>query len=428
MSRDAAAADNERLLVSAQQLPRQQGNAVVVGAGPAGLMAAETLAARGHRVELYDTAPSPARKFLLAGRGGLNLTHSEPLEILLSRYGTAAPRLAPAVERFPPGAVRAWSEGLGEAAFVGSSGRVFPKSFKATPLLRAWLRRLEALGVTLHPRRRLIGLSTNAMRFAAPEGEEEITAGAIVLALGGASWPRLGGDGSWSDILLAAGIAVAPLRPANCGFVVDWSPAFRERFAGQPLKAIALAYGEARIRGEAMIDAKGLEGGAVYALSARLREAIAAEGSAVLTVDLKPDLAAETLASRLARKPGQSLSTFLRKAAGLSPVAIGLLREAGDVPAEPAALAARIKALPLRLLAPAPIARAISTAGGVEWSEIDGAFMLKTMPGVFVAGEMIDWEAPTGGYLLQACFSTGHAAGEGAAEWIERSAGESTAA
>jgi hypothetical protein len=412
--------------VSAEQLPRRR-NAVVIGAGPAGLMAAETLAARGHRIELYDAAPSPARKFLLAGRGGLNLTHSEPLEILLSRYGATAARLASAVERFPPAALQAWSEGLGEPAFVGSSGRVFPKSFKATPLLRAWLRRLEALGVTLHPRRRLIGVSTGAARFVGSEGEEERKAGAIVLALGGASWPRFGGDGSWSEVLRAAGIAVAPLRPANCGFVVDWSPSFRERFAGEPLKAIALAHGETRVRGEAMIDAKGLEGGAVYALSARLREAIAAEGSAVLTVDLKPDLAAETLASRLTRKRGQSLSTFLRKAAGLSPVAIGLVREAGDVPAEPAALAARIKALPLRLLAPAPIARAISTAGGVEWSEIDGAFMLKTMPGVFVAGEMIDWEAPTGGYLLQACFSTGRAAGEGAAEWIEQSEGEAPA-
>ena len=396
--------------------------ALVVGAGPAGLMAADILAARGHRVELYDAAPSPARKFLLAGRGGLNLTHSEPLERLLQRYGAAAARLAPAIRRFPPEALRAWSAELGEETFVGSSGRIFPKSFKATPLLRAWLRRLEGLGVTRHPRRRFIGLGASGARFVAPEGDEEVLAGAIVLALGGASWPRLGGDGGWAEGLRAAGVAVAPLRPANCGFAVDWSPVFRQRFAGQPLKAITLAHGDARVRGEAMIGANGVEGGAVYALSARLRDAIEAEGSTVLTIDLKPDVTREALAERLRRQPGQSLSTFLRKAAGLAPVAIALLREAGEIPGEADALAARLKSLPLRLLAPAPIARAISTAGGVKWSEIDETFMLTKTPGVFVAGEMIDWEAPTGGYLLQACFATGRAAGAGAADWIERQA------
>ena len=396
--------------------------AFVVGAGPAGLMAADILAARGHRVELYDAAPSPARKFLLAGRGGLNLTHSEPLERLLSRYGAAAARLAPAIQRFPPESLRAWSTELGQETFVGSSGRVFPKGFKATPLLRAWLRRLEGLGAALHPRRRLIGLGASGAHFAAPEGDEEASAGAVVLALGGASWPRLGGDGGWADVLRAAGVAVAPLRPANCGFVVDWSSVFRERFAGQPLKSIALAHGDARVRGEAMIDANGIEGGAVYALSARLRDAIEAEGSTIVTIDLKPDVMREALAERLRRQPRQSLSTFLRKAAGLAPVAIGLLRETGEIPGEADALAARLKALPLRLSAPSPIERAISSAGGVEWSEIDEAFMLWKRPGVFVAGEMIDWEAPTGGYLLQACLATGRAAGEGAADWIERQA------
>jgi hypothetical protein len=385
-------------------------------------MAAEVLARRGHRVEIHDAAPSPARKFLLAGRGGLNLTHSEPLERLLQRYGAAAPRLAPAIERFPPEALRAWSAELGEETFVGSSGRVFPGSFKATPLLRAWLRRLKGLGVALRTRRRFVGLSAGGLRFAAPEGKEDIEAGVAVLALGGASWPGLGGDGSWADVLRDAGIAVAPLRPANCAFVVDWSPAFRQRFAGQPLKAIALAHGGARVRGEAMIDANGVEGGAVYALSTALRDAIEAEGSTVLTVDLKPDLTRGALAERLRRRPGQSLSTFLRKAAGLAPVAIGLLREAGDIPGEADALAARLKALPLRLIATAPIARAISSAGGVAWNELDETFMLAKRPGVFVAGEMIDWEAPTGGYLLQACFATGRAAGEGAADWIERRA------
>ncbi len=398
-------------------------SAIVVGAGPAGLMAAEVLATSGHRVAVYDAAPSPARKFLLAGRGGLNLTHSEPFERFMTRYGAAAERLRPAIERFSPDALRAWSAALGEETFVGSSGRVFPRSFKATPLLRAWLRRLEALGVALRPRRRLIGFGEDRrVRFAAPEGVEEVEAEGIVLALGGASWPRLGGDGSWVEILRAAGIAVARLRPANCAFVVDWSPAFRERFAGHPLKAIALSHGKARVRGEAMIGASGIEGGAVYALSAALRDAIEAEGSTILTVDLKPDLTREALAKRLQRRPGQSLSTFLRKAAALPPVAIALLREAGVAPDEPDALAARIKALPLRLLAPAPIERAISSAGGVEWREIDDLFMLKKLPGVFVAGEMIDWEAPTGGYLLQASFATGAAAGRGAAAWIERQA------
>ena len=384
-------------------------------------MAAEVLATSGHRVVVYDAAPSPARKFLLAGRGGLNLTHSEPLERLLGRYGAAADRLRPAIERFPPEALRAWSAALGEETFVGSSGRVFPRSFKATPLLRAWLQRLDALGVTLRPRRRLIGFGEGRrLRFAAPEGVEEVEAEAIVLALGGASWPRLGADGAWVEILRAAGVAVARLRPANCGFLVDWSPVFAQRFAGQPLKAIALRHGGRQVRGEAMIDARGIEGGAVYALSAALRDAIEAEGSTVLAVDLKPDLTREALAKRLRRRPGQSLSTFLRKAAALASVAIALLREAGEVPDDPEALAARIKALPLRLLAPAPIERAISSAGGVEWREIDDSFMLRKLPGIFVAGEMIDWEAPTGGYLLQASFATGAAAGRGAAAWIER--------
>jgi uncharacterized flavoprotein (TIGR03862 family) len=384
-------------------------------------MAAEVLATSGHRVVVYDAAPSPARKLLLAGRGGLNLTHSEPLERLLARYGAATERLRPAIERFSPDALRAWSAALGEETFVGSSGRVFPRSFKATPLLRAWLRRLASLDVALRPRRRLVGFGADRrLRFAAPDGIEEVEATAIVLALGGASWPRLGADGSWAEMLRAAGIAVARLRPANCAFAVDWSPGFRQRFAGQPLKAIAFRHCEQRVRGEAMIDANGIEGGAVYALSAALRDAIESEGSAILAVDLKPDLTHEALAKRLQRRPGQSLSTFLRKAAGLAPVAIALLREAGEAPDGPGALAARIKALPLRLLAPAPIERAISSAGGVDWREIDDAYMLTKLPGVFVAGEMIDWEAPTGGYLLQASFATGAAAGRGAAAWIGR--------
>jgi uncharacterized flavoprotein (TIGR03862 family) len=395
-------------------------DAVVAGAGPAGLAAAEALACAGRRVVVYDAAPSPARKFLLAGRGGLNLTHSEPLELFLDRYGPAAERLGRAIAAFTPADLRVWAESLGEETFVGSSGRVFPKSFKATPLLRAWLRRLDGLGARLRPRRRLIGLERGGrLRFAGPDGVEETNAAAVVLALGGASWPRLGADGGWVDWLGAAGVEVAPLKPANCGFRVAWSAHLADRFAGAPLKAIALTHAGRTVRGEAMIDRDGVEGGAVYALSAALRDAIARDGGATLAVDLKPDLGVDALAARLRRRQGESTSTLLRRA-GLTPAAIALAREAGPLPAAADALAARIKQVELRLTAPAPIARAISSAGGVKWAEIDETFMLRKLPGVFVAGEMIDWEAPTGGYLLQACFATGRAAGAGAAAWIAR--------
>jgi uncharacterized flavoprotein (TIGR03862 family) len=395
-------------------------DAVVVGAGPAGLAAAEALAYAGRRVVVYDAAPSPARKFQLAGRGGLNLTHSEPLDAFLSRYGPAAERLGRAIAAFTPADLRVWAETLGEETFVGSSGRVFPKSFKATPLLRAWLRRLDGLGVKLRPRRRLIGLERGGrLCFAGPDGAEKANAAAVVLAIGGASWPRLGADGGWVDWLSAAGVEVAPLKPANCGFRVAWSAHLTDRFAGAPLKAVALTHAGRTVRGEAMIDRDGIEGGAVYALSAALRDAIARDGGATLAIDLKPDLGVDALAARLRRRQGESTSTLLRRA-GLTPAAVALARETGPLPAAADALAARIKQVELRLTAPAPIERAISSAGGVKWTEIDETFMLKPLPGVFVAGEMIDWEAPTGGYLLQACFATGRAAGAGAAAWIER--------
>ncbi len=390
----------------------------IIGAGPAGLIAAERLALAGHTVAIYERMASPARKFLLAGRGGLNLTHAEPIEALLDRYGEARPWLEPAIRAFPPQALRDWADGLGAESFIGSSGRIFPKAMKASPLLRAWLTRLDALGVQLHAGRLWTGWDEGgALRFSVRGGGEELVKPrATLLALGGASWPRLGADGSWVALLEQRGIAIAPLRPANAGFTVAWSALMRDKFAGLPLKRIALNFAGQRVPGEAMIDAGGIEGGAVYALSGPLREAIAREGEAILMVDLRPDLKGPDLANRLAkRRPGETLSNHLRKAAGLSPVAAAVLREAagGPLPAEPEALAPLIKAAPLRLTGMASLARAISSAGGVRAGEIDPDFMLKRQPGIFVAGEMLDWEAPTGGYLLQACFATGVAAAEG---------------
>jgi uncharacterized flavoprotein (TIGR03862 family) len=390
----------------------------IIGAGPAGLIAAERLAQAGHKVALYERMASPARKFLLAGRGGLNLTHSEPLDALLERYGTARAWLEPVIRAFPPQALRDWADGLGAESFTGSSGRVFPRAMKASPLLRAWLARLDGLGVVLHSGRLWTGWDeSGGLRFALRDGGEEIvTPRATLLALGGASWPRLGADGSWVELLAGKGVVIAPLRPANAGFSVDWSPLMRERFAGQPLKRIALSFAGQRVMGEAMIDAGGIEGGAIYALSGPLRETIARDGEAALTIDLRPDLTEPELVNRLAkRRAGETLSNHLRKAAGLSPVAAAVLREAtsGPLPAEPDALAGLIKAAPLRLTGMASLARAISTAGGIRAEEIDHDFMLKRLPGIFVAGEMLDWEAPTGGYLLQACFATGIAAAEG---------------
>jgi uncharacterized flavoprotein (TIGR03862 family) len=402
--------------------------ASVVGAGPAGLMAAETLAEAGVSVTVYDRMPSAGRKFLLAGRGGLNLTHSEDLPHFLGHYrGLDAP-LERAIEAFPPAELRAWCERLGQTTFVGSSGRVFPKSMKASPLLRAWLGRLNGLGVRWKLSHRWLGWDSAGQLKFETEGETiGVTSDVTVFALGGGSWGKLGSDGRWTSRFVEEGIGVADLKPSNCGFVADFPEGFRERHQGSPLKGIGLRFEGRSVRGEAVITRTGLEGGAVYALSAALREAIEKNGAALLHVDLRPGVEEEGLAEALSRpRHKQSTATFLRKALRLSPASIGLLHEVslkqgGALASKNAAeVAALIKNVPVRLTGTASIDRSISSAGGVRFSEIDGAFMLKKRPGTFVAGEMLDWEAPTGGYLLQACFSTGAAAGRGALDYLAR--------
>jgi uncharacterized flavoprotein (TIGR03862 family) len=406
--------------------PAPTHDAAVIGAGPAGLMAAEVLARGGARVTVYDAMPSAGRKFLMAGRGGLNLTHSEPLPAFLSRYREAAPRLAAAIGAFPPQALRDWSEALGQETFVGTSGRVFPRAFKASPLLRAWLRRLDSEGVKFALRHRWSGWDEQGrLKFQTPEGLRAVVARATVLALGGASWPRLGSNGGWVELLVAKGVVISPLKPANSGFTVAWSDVFRDRFEGQPLKGVQLAIGPHVARGEAIVTRSGIEGGAVYALSAELRDAILRDGEATVNIALRPDLGADELVRRLSAPKGkQSLSNFLRKAANLPPVAIGLLQEAAKTSGTPLAsmspadLARLVNSVPVRLTGVAPIARAISSAGGIAFDELDADYMIRRLPGVFAAGEMLDWEAPTGGYLLQASFATGAAAGKGALQWL----------
>lgn len=402
---------------------------IVVGSGPAGLMAAEGLATAGHAVTVLERMPSLGRRLLMAGRGGLNLTHAEPFEAFLSRYGPEAPWLAPSLRRFGPDALRAWCADLGIETFVGSSGRVFPRAMKASPLLRAWVRRLEGQGVAFRLRCDWVGFAPGGVCVRGPDGDAVLPAHAVVLACGGATWPRLGANGDWIDRL---GAPVTPLAPANGGFTVAWSAPFAGRFAGTPLKGVALRVGDAVSRGEAVVTAAGLEGGGIYALSRPLRAALARDGRAVLMLDLAPDLAAERLAQRLAARPGVSLANRLRRA-GLPPVASALLREA-PVPeaavADPTSattLAGRLKSLALTVTGTTGMDRAISTAGGLRHEALDDGFMLRDRPGVFAAGEMLDWEAPTGGYLLTACLATGRAAGEAAAAWLSAASAPPTA-
>ena len=406
----------------------QPRTATVVGGGPAGLIAAEQLARAGIVVTVYDHKPSVGRKFLLAGRGGINITHSEPMPRFVERYGAAAPRLAGSLAAFGPDDLRAWCADLGEPTFVGSSGRVFPASFRSTPLLRAWLRRLDELGVRFVTKLRWSGWgSEGSQLFVGSDGNEfEVAGDVTVLALGGASWPRVGSDGGWVAEFEAAGIAVSTLRPANVGVRVAWAPEFVERHHGEPLKNVAVGVlsdaDRAIVRGDPIVAREGLEGGPIYALSVPIREALDRDGVCELAIDLHPDRTFQQLEERLAhRRPKDSTSNWLRRSIGLRPVAIGLLREAtgNRLPSDPAEMASLVKRAVVRVLDTMPIERAISTAGGVMFSELDESLMLLRRPGTFVAGEMLDWEAPTGGYLLQACFSTGVSAARGVLAWLD---------
>ena len=404
--------------------PERPPHVAVIGGGPAGLMAAGLLAEAGAAVTVIDRMPTVGRKFLMAGRGGLNLTHSEPFDDFVRRYGPARNALKPALRAVSPEMIAAWSAGLGEPVFKGSSGRLFPRSFKASPLLRAWLARLAAAGVVFRTRTLWRGNDEDGRLLLekADGTSETLDADATLLAPGGASWPRLGSDGSWVKLLAERGIEVTPLVPSNCGVTVDWTPGFVERFAGQPLKTTGFsASGVALARGEAMVTATGLEGQAIYGLSRALRRALAEQPVPTLRLDLRPDRTVRELATRLAKSAsGQSMANRLRKAGGLSPVAAAILREAtgNDLPAEPGALAALIKDVPLRISGLAGMEKAISTAGGVPFEALDERWMLKEWPGVFMAGEALDWDAPTGGYLLQACLATGAAAARGIGAWL----------
>ena len=397
----------------------------IIGGGPAGLMAAEQLAAvDGLEVAIFDAMPSVGRKFLMAGKGGMNITHAEPFADFVGRYGPRATRLGQLLDGFGPEQLRAWIHALGIATFVGTSGRVFPTEMKAAPLLRAWMHRLRSQGVHFHVRHRWLGWdAAGQLRFATPTGETSWATDATILALGGGSWAKLGSDGAWVPLLAARGLDVARLLPANCGFDVAWSEHFRSRFAGAPVKPVIACCGERCQQGEFNITAAGIEGGLIYALSAPLREQLLQQGKAVLHLDLAPGRSLERLQADLAKPRGRdSLSNHLRRRVGIEGVKAALLRECcqPETLADTAALACALKALPVPLIATRPIDEAISTAGGVRFEDLDEHLMVRAMPGLFCAGEMLDWEAPTGGYLLTACFATGRAAGQGAAAWLQQ--------
>lgn len=401
----------------------------IIGGGPAGLMAAEVLINAGVQVDLYDGMPSVGRKLLIAGRGGMNITHSEPYELFVMRYGARLPQLKPILDVFGPEALREWVHGLGIETFVGTSRRVFPVDFKAAPLLRAWLHRLRESGVRFHVRHRWLGWADDgALRFATPSGEACVKSDAVVLALGGGSWAKLGSDGAWVPLLQQRGVEVAPLRPANCGFVLTWSDHFRQRFAGQAVKSVAVSFGDVQQQGEMMVTATGIEGGLIYAISAQLRDAIEARGSATLYLDLVPGRSEARLVSDLSKPRGSnSMAKHLRSRAGIERVKSGLLREmlTADEFADAVQLAKTIKALPLKLIVPRPLDEAISSAGGVCFETLDERLMIRNQPGIFCAGEMLDWEAPTGGYLFTASFATGRAVGGGVLEWLRHREGPS---
>jgi len=396
----------------------------VIGAGPAGLMAAEMLSRHGVRVDVYDAMPSAGRKFLMAGKGGMNITHAEPYADFLTRYGARREQIEPLLNTFTPTDLREWVHGFGIETFVGSSGRVFPAGMKAAPLLRAWLHRLREGDVHFHMRHRWCGWNEDgSLRFETAQDEHPVNADALVLALGGGSWPQLGSDAAWVALLAQRGVDIAALHPANCGFDIAWSTYFRERFVGEPLKSIVATFGEVRKQGECIITSNGIEGGLIYALSAALRDEIERSGSATLYLDLLPDWTAQRVHDEVHHPRGsRSLSSHLQSRLGLKGVKANLLREVLGAQnfANPALLAAAIKALPLKLIAPRPLIEAISSSGGIKFEALDGHLMLRDLPGVFCAGEMLDWEAPTGGYLLSACFASGYAAGTGALKWLHK--------